>query len=203
MKTFVKLNDVRAQFANINGTPCAVVKRMYSVINEMTAEETAAHADLIAVLPKDRQKCIDRIPEICIFGGVGVTKTRSNGTQYTPKFTTDLVLRYFTKYTNTTLNAYAKIKSEQDRAAEKEAREAKKAEERAAIEQRKAERAAAAEEKRKAKEEEKARKAAEKAEKEKQRAERNAVNAARIEEEKKQIKREKVEKTHSTKANKK
>lgn len=199
MKTFVKLNDVRAQFANINGTPCAVVKRMYAVINDMSAEEEAESSKLIAVLPAERQECINRIPEICAFGGVGVTKTRSNGTQYTPKFTTDLVLRFFTKYTNALLNEYSKAKAEAKKAADKEAREAKKAEERAAIEQRKAERAAKAEEKRKAKEEEKARKEAEKAEKEKQRADRNAVNAARIEEEKKQVKREKVEKTRNAK----
>lgn len=174
MKTFVKLNNVRTQFANINGTPCAVVKRMYAIINEMSAEEKAENAELIAVLPVERQKCIDQIAEICEFGGVGITKTRSNGTQYTPKFTTDLVLRFYTKFTNFVLNEYAKIKREEKKAEEKEAREAKKAEERAAIEQRKAERAAKAEEKRKAKEEEK-----------------------------KQIKREKVEKTRSKKANKK
>lgn len=199
MKTFIKLNDVRAQFANINGTPCAVVKRMYAVINEMSEEEKEENKKLLSVLPDSRQECIDQIQDICKFGGVGVTKTRSNGTQFAPKFTPDLVLRFYTKYTNFLSNEYAKTKKEEKKAADKEAREAKRVEERAAIEQRKAERAAKAEEKRKAKEEEKARKESEKAEKEKQRADKNAVNAARIEEEKKQTKREKAQKTRNAK----
>lgn len=153
------LKNARAEWKTIKGTPCKVIKQIYaSIENDETAKE------LRAILPADRQKCIDESAQICAVYKVGETRETARGS-YIVKFSADMVFRYYTNKLNT-----------EHKNAVKTANANERAEKRAAKEKAQAEKAAE--------------KAKAQAEKEQKRAEKNAVNAARIEAEKKETAKE-------------
>lgn len=133
MKNLVKLSDVRKEYANIKGTPCAIVKQVFASI-----EGEGEKAQFLRSVLPSKQAAIDNISAICAAYNVG--GTRKNGTQI--RFSADMLIRYYTKSTNAETAKSIAEKKASKRAEEKKQRDAKKAKEQEEKEARKQKREA-------------------------------------------------------------